>query len=163
MRGRRPKPTKLKVLAGNPGKRPLPEGEPQFSGIPQCPEWLTDEAKAIWADVVPELVTLGIVGRLDRMCLAIYCQTYARYMQAEAEIDKHGITIIERGRDGVILSYKKNPAVTVSIEAQKLIRSFAAEYGLTAASRTKIHGIALGRENEFDEFDRFMGGKPVTQ
>ena len=28
MRGRRPKPTALKLIEGNPGKRPLPRDEP---------------------------------------------------------------------------------------------------------------------------------------
>ena len=38
MRGRRPKPTRLKLLTGNPGKRPLNDDEPQpQAAIPECP------------------------------------------------------------------------------------------------------------------------------
>jgi hypothetical protein len=49
MRGRRPKPTPVKVLTGNPGKRPLNKNEPRPDVlIPECP---------------PEL---GPVARLDR-------------------------------------------------------------------------------------------------
>ena len=40
-RGRKPKPTALKVLEGNPGKRPLNLYEPTPEGdLPECPEWL---------------------------------------------------------------------------------------------------------------------------
>src|SRR5262249_22001030 len=42
MRGRRPKPTRLKVITGNPGKRPLNEHEPRPEPqIPPCPSELS--------------------------------------------------------------------------------------------------------------------------
>ena len=45
--GVRPKPTVLKVLNGNPGKRPLNENEPQFSKkIPDCPKYIQDDGIA---------------------------------------------------------------------------------------------------------------------
>ena len=48
-RGRKPKPTALKVLEGNPGKRPLNLFEPTPEDkMPECPDWLEDEAKAEW-------------------------------------------------------------------------------------------------------------------
>ena len=44
-RGRKPKPTALKVLEGNPGKRPLNENEPKPERkAPECPSWLEPEA-----------------------------------------------------------------------------------------------------------------------
>jgi hypothetical protein len=47
MRGRKPKPTFLKVLDGNPGKRPLNDQEPRPpQGIPDRPDWLDAEAQA---------------------------------------------------------------------------------------------------------------------
>ena len=46
IRGRKPKPTALKVLEGNPGHRPLNKKEPMPKGkLPRCPEWLEDDAK----------------------------------------------------------------------------------------------------------------------
>ena len=46
-RGRKPKPTAVKVLEGNPGKRPLNMFEPVPDKVaPECPSWLNDEAKA---------------------------------------------------------------------------------------------------------------------
>ena len=45
----KPKPTKLKILEGNPGRRPLNESEPLPQSIaPECPDWLLDEAKKEW-------------------------------------------------------------------------------------------------------------------
>lgn len=46
MAGRKPKPTEVKKLEGNPGKRKLNTKEPiPAKGMPNCPEWLLPEAK----------------------------------------------------------------------------------------------------------------------
>ena len=45
-RGRKPKPTAMKVLEGNPGGRPLNKNEPKpDKKAPRCPAWLEEEAK----------------------------------------------------------------------------------------------------------------------
>ena len=44
--GRKPKPTAIKELEGNPGKRKLNKHEPKpIKRAPPCPKWLTDDAK----------------------------------------------------------------------------------------------------------------------
>ena len=49
MAGRKPKPTALKKLEGNPGKRELNTKEPvPEKGMPDCPKWLLSEAKVEW-------------------------------------------------------------------------------------------------------------------
>ena len=49
MAGRKTKPTAIKKLEGNPGKRKLNTKEPvPVKGMPTCPEWLLPEAKKEW-------------------------------------------------------------------------------------------------------------------
>lgn len=48
IRGRKPKPTAVKIAAGNPGKRPLPVNEPQPDGPIERPEKLKKAIAAIW-------------------------------------------------------------------------------------------------------------------
>lgn len=49
MAGRKPKPTAVKKLEGNPGKRKLNTKEPvPAKGMPTCPNWLLPEAKSEW-------------------------------------------------------------------------------------------------------------------
>ena len=48
-RGRKPKPTAMKELEGNPGKHPLNTSEPKPNKkAPACPKWLEPEAKKEW-------------------------------------------------------------------------------------------------------------------
>lgn len=49
MPGRKPKSTALKLINGNPGRRPLNKDEPQFeSGIPDKPEWFDAYESEEW-------------------------------------------------------------------------------------------------------------------
>jgi len=49
MRGRKPKPTQLKLLEGNRGHRPINGAEPKPPGAqPTCPTHLSPTAKAEW-------------------------------------------------------------------------------------------------------------------
>ena len=64
MAGRKPKPTALKKLEGNPGKRKLNTKEPiPAKGMLNCPEWLLPEAKKEWerlADLMNQKVKMEI-------------------------------------------------------------------------------------------------------
>ena len=70
-RGRRPKPTRMKALTGNPGKRPLNRYEPRPNPVmPDCPPGLGPAAQREWARLVGELSSLNMVTNLDRAALA---------------------------------------------------------------------------------------------
>ena len=91
-RGRKPKPTAIKLLEGNPGKRPLNTKEP----IPPkeeavCPSWLLPEAQKAWSKIAPMLENLGILSCLDISALAGYCQSYARWKDAKEQVAKRGV------------------------------------------------------------------------
>jgi phage terminase small subunit len=71
MRGRKPKPTYLKVLEGNPGRRPPNAGEPKPARrAPTCPSHLCPAAKAEWKRLAQQLSVLRILTELDRAALA---------------------------------------------------------------------------------------------
>jgi hypothetical protein len=60
MRGRRPLPTAIKELTGNPGKRPLNLDEPHPPKIiPKCPKHLDENARKKWRRISLELHRLG--------------------------------------------------------------------------------------------------------
>jgi P27 family predicted phage terminase small subunit len=94
MRGRRPTPTRLKLLTGNPGKRPLNPDEPRPEvAAPECPQELGPVARQEWDRLVEELVALGLLTNLDRAALAAYCGAYALWADATTNIEKYGAMI----------------------------------------------------------------------
>ena len=89
-RGRKPKPTAVKVLEGNPGKRSLNTNEPKpVKKAPRCPAWLEDEAKKEWKRMAKQMEQLGILTEIDMAAFAGYCQAYARWKEAEEFITQH--------------------------------------------------------------------------
>ena len=59
-RGRKPKPTAMKELEGNPGKHPLNTSEPKPNKkAPACPKWLEPEAKKEWRRLAKQMEAMG--------------------------------------------------------------------------------------------------------
>ena len=91
MAGRKPKPTALKELEGNPGKRKLNKKEPMpGKGMPDCPKWLLPEAKEEWKRLCQKLSEMGVLTEVDMAAFAAYCQSYARWKEAQEHIDSEG-------------------------------------------------------------------------
>ncbi len=139
----------MKVLSGNPGKRPINQDEPKPRPIaPKCPSWLDKEAKREWKRVAPELERLGLLTVVDGAALAAYCQAYARWKQAEELIKREGMTVTTDS--GYMMPH---PAVKIAEKAQQLIKSFCAEFGLTPSSRSRMQ--VPGVKDEPDEYEEF--------
>ena len=149
-RGRKPKPTALKKLEGNPGKRPLNELEP----MPQvtmlrCPNWLEPEAKKEWRRLAPVLIGAGILTSADAVPFAGYCQAYARWKEAEEQVSRLGMVYKEKDTERV----RPNPYIAIARSAFAEVKSLAAEFGLTPANRTAIIANALTAEKSKRELD----------
>jgi len=133
-RGRKPKPTALKVLEGNPGKRPLNEKEPQPKRkAPRCPSWLEPEAKKEWKRMAKTLETIGVLTQVDKAAFAGYCQAYARWKEAEEFLTQHGT--IFKTPSGYI---QQVPQVAIARNYLQIMKDFCSEFGLTPAARTRI-------------------------
>ncbi len=144
-RGRKPKPTALKVLEGNPGKRPLNENEPKpEKKAPKCPAWLEPEAKKEWRRMSKILLELGILTEIDTSAFAGYCQAYARWKEAEEFLTKHGT--IFKTPSGYI---QQVPQVSIAQTYLKIMKDFCTEFGLTPSARSRIHaGTAKGETDD---------------
>lgn len=151
-RGPAPKPTALKLLAGNPGKRRLNTSEPQPPrGAPGCPTWLDTEAKAEWRRIVPELERLGLLTKVDRAALAAFCQAWSDYKAAVQAVRQDGKTFLTES--GYIA---KNPMVTIMNEAADRLHKFGQQFGLSPASRTRLHA-PKDEGDKPDDAARFFG------
>ena len=133
-RGRKPKPTALKVLEGNPGKRPLNKNEPQpEKKAPRCPSWLEPEAKKEWRRMAKTLENIGVLTQVDKAAFAGYCQAYARWKEAEEFLSKHGT--IFKTPSGYI---QQVPQVAIARNYLQIMKDFCSEFGLPPAARTRI-------------------------
>ncbi|MCK2042554.1 phage terminase small subunit P27 family [Chromohalobacter sp. TMW 2.2308] len=153
-KGRKPKPTHLKAVQGNAGKRAINHDEPQadaLSDVPLPPEWLDPVGIEMWEKVAPWLVSSKILTESDVPNLEAYCAAYARWRQAEKDIAKNGITVM--GMNSEI----KNPACTVANESLKQMTTFGSALGLDPASRARL--AVPGAKEANNPFKDLVGKK----
>lgn len=154
-RGRKPKPTALKVFEGNPGKRAIKSEPKPKAKAPSCPSWLDKDAKAEWKRVCSELVAMGVVTAIDRATLAGYCEAFSRWKQAVQTVQELGQYWVNEKFDSAgnhIIMHKRHPAVGIASEALRDMRSMASELGITPASRTRLYN----EPDELDDFDAWQ-------
>lgn len=145
--GRKPKPTNLKVLEGNPGKRPLPKNEPKPAPIaPKCPAWLDSIGKREWKRVAPVLFRLGLLTEVDGTALAGYCDAYSMWRRAREGL-RDGLTFSTP--NGYLL---QKPEVSIANTAMKHVRAFCEQFGMTPSSR----GRMSLPEEEDDDWDGLL-------
>lgn len=150
MKGRKPIPTPLRALRGNPQHTPLPQNEPQPDPKrPTCPAWLDHEAKAEWRRVVPRLHAIGLLRYVDRAALATYCSMWSMLVEARQGVALNGTTLItERGPI-------TNPDSNLAIKLAATVRAYCSEFGLTSTSRSRMQ---IPGEVVPDDFGREYGG-----
>ena len=149
-RGRKPKPTTLKILAGNPGHRALNVHEPAApEGIPECPDFLGDEARAEWDRICQVLLDMGMLTRADRTALSAYCVNYGRWVDAEKQVQKFG-TIVKSPEKNFPM---KSPHLCIAESAQEQMRKLLVEFGLTPSSRSRIR---VGPNLQASPLDQFL-------
>jgi P27 family predicted phage terminase small subunit len=132
----------------------LPKGEPQprrYDDVPEPPERLKDEAADEWRRIAPELHRLGILTVVDLRALACYCAAYAEWCEAEDAMiaakadDPHYFGLAITGGNGGLIA---NPLVKIRASARHQMMKFAAEFGFTPASRTRVTGSASAENPE---------------
>ena len=149
-KGRKPIPTGIKILKGNPGRRPLNKHEPKPDmDLPYPPNHLDKVAKLEWRRVGKQLNEIGVLSKIDRTAFAGYCQVYSDLVAAIKMIKDEGSTL-ERA-NGTIMAH---PMIQVKNTALSLMLKYLVEFGLTPSSRSKI--IAFSGQKENDPLDQFI-------
>ncbi len=132
-RGRKPRPTDLKILSGDRADR-VNRSEPKpRRSAPVCPDHLDEWGREAWDRITRQLGELGILSASDSDAIALYCATYSRWRAARREIAQTGITATTD-----LGSLKSNPAVAVATQAERMMASLLAEFGLTPSSRSRV-------------------------
>ena len=129
-------PTKLKLLHGNPGRRPLPEDEvepEQTVKIPRAPSSLDKVAQKEWRTTAKKLHRIGLLTEMDLTALAAYCNEYSVWIFAIGQIQKHGMLI--KAQSGFPM---QSPYMQIANKAQAEMRKWLADFGMTPSSRAGL-------------------------
>jgi P27 family predicted phage terminase small subunit len=140
--GRRPKPTALKVLRGNPGQRRLNAAEPRPpAGEIVRPETLSTGAVVVWDELAPICMAMKTLTPADVVPFATLCELQSTMRQTSAAKDGRRLFSLE-AQDS---EDRDSPMVIVIDATLKLERETATSlrpyyeyFGLTPSSRARI-------------------------
>lgn len=143
--GRRPNPTALHVLRGNPSRRRLNDREPQPARAEESfdtpPDELTNDSRAIaeWERLVPMMRVSGLISTAERSTLIGLCKSWSTYLDAMGKVRKDGPVIPGKGAVPVI-----NPWLKVADQALSQCTRLWSELGLTPSSRSRVAALPVG-------------------
>lgn len=157
--GRKPKPTALKRLQGNPGHRRLSEREPQPKvTVLRCPPHIQGIARREWHRVGRILAGLGLLTVADRTALEIYCLTYQHWIEAEAMVAKTNL-VIKGQKQALIL----NPFFVASQRLAAQLQAILVEFGMTPSSRSRLSIAPAPEKDPFTEYLAEVQGKDEAE
>ena len=143
-----PKPTRLKILEGNRGRRALNDREPQppaFAVAP--PKWLDAFGRGEWNRLAPSLLGIGLLTDYDVQQYGAYCQAvgdirkYRRYLKANGETYENAGWVTPR------------PEMKFLHDAYERLHKFGSAFGFSPAARSRI---AMAPKKE-DPLDALLG------
>jgi P27 family predicted phage terminase small subunit len=149
MRGKTPTPTTLKIMRGNPGRRPLNLDEPWsplLKRMPPAPGFLDDEGKRVWSAEGRRLIKAGLLTALDLTMFGTWCIWYSKRDIASRAVNKSGLVIKAGGVGNPYI----NPYMSVISMCSKAMHQIEIEFGLSPASRTKVKSLNPAQRSLFD-------------
>jgi P27 family predicted phage terminase small subunit len=132
---RPPKPTALKLIGGNAGKRALPKNEPDplYLNDLTPPEHLSDAAKKVWDDLAPKLRRANVLTELDGQILELGCNAIVMYRLATSSIGENALT-----RSPETGNVSPNPWMIVQSMMFKQATAVLKEMGMTPTARSRV-------------------------
>lgn len=136
------KPTALRVIQGNPGRRPIPKNEPRpRPGIPYQPKHLDAYAREEWDRMAAELLGIGLVTPIDGVPFAAYCVCVSRWRQSEESLARmkardpvtNGLLI--KTTNGNVI---QNPLIGIANRSMLMAIRIAGEFGMSPAARARF-------------------------
>lgn len=163
MAGRPPKPTNLKVIEGNKGKRGTNKQEPDPTYLNDLtpPSWLSSAAAEVWNEVAPQLRNARLLTEVDVQLLAMGCVSIAQYRQAVRrcgeDLVKSKMVMPESGEgDPVAVGEHINPWAIVQSMSFKQAMAVFQQFGMSPAARTRI---AINPQEDLFGHGQTQGGK----
>lgn len=143
-RGPCPLPTNILTLRKS-WKAATRTGEPVADGMPDCPD-IPDDAAEIWAELIPMLDRLQVLGEIDGGTLERYCRYAALWRKAVAVCEQPGgsVTVTEKGMSD---SAEFRQMVKLGQELLKIEQQF----GMTPSARARLAKPKAERDPEDED------------
>lgn len=158
-RGPKPLPANVRAFTGT-ARRPLraadlADGVHPEVGLPSMPSHFSPEARKEWRRITPELLELGLLTRIDRAALELYCHAYGRLQQVERALSAKQRQLVEAGADPSEALMQLTPTGFMRESAlsrlagdlAQQVDRYLASFGMSPSSRSRV--IASRNDAQF--------------
>lgn len=155
MKGRKPKSIEMKLLTGNPGRRPLgpPTDAPFISAPLEKPDGLDEYASKEWDRLVSTLAP--ILSPASAGMVLIACDAYSEWRRACARIEREGETYSTVSREGQEF-IRQRPEVAMRVNARRAYHQALAELGASPVAHTRVNKLPSD-QTELPGISRLLG------
>lgn len=152
-RGRKPKPTILKLAHGNPGQHALSRDEPvPPQSVPAKPDYLDAHASKVWDRVLKDLQAMRILSGADVETIAAFCVAASDLRRGVKALQEEGdFLTTDKGYA------MRHPASALVSDASRRIDRHGESLGLNPSARSRI--VAPGGKDSLEEFKKFLSNK----
>ena len=137
-KGRKPKPTVLKKLQGNPGKRSLKkksEPKPPITRGAAPVNLGSDDnlAAGFLAKYRPTLQALGLLTDADDAAFEMAARHYSLAVKAYEQVETSGLTVFDDHHEE-----RKHPLIQVFRDNSQAFKGYITEFGMTPSARVRL-------------------------
>jgi P27 family predicted phage terminase small subunit len=148
-RGAKPRDPAVAAAAGNPGKRRLRKAREDIGQPVPVDEWappsdLAPAVAEVWRRELPRLRQMGLLKVTDLAGFRVFCGAFARYEAGCRVLEAEGCTVQSVSKHGTLL--RKHPMVDIVQAAERTIRAYMAEFGMTSQSRVRVASQLASRQ-----------------
>jgi len=151
-RGPLPTPTKIKQLAGDPGRQASGTDEPEpVPGAPEMPPHLTGLAAETWEWLCERLAELQLLATSDKVVMALFCGAWARYVENYDVLAQIGTVIVSIKTDKWGRQTKTpyiGPHLNIESMLSKQLTTYSAAMGLGPAWRAGVSKLPQAETKE---------------
>jgi len=142
MKGRKPTPTALRLIAGNPSGRPMNKDEPEpLTELYAPPETMSPSQQAIWRHAI-ENAPKGLLRGLDSQLLSIWVVAADLHQTARQQIQTFGL-MVKSPTQGIPM---QSPYVPILNKQAEIMMKAASELGFSPTSRSRITLAGGGKQ-----------------
>lgn len=148
-----------KVISMRKGEMPKAERQAREEGEAKikidaenlvAPEWLTGEAQKEFNRVVSEARKIDYLDNLDLSVLAVYCDNYARYVNAATHLNNDGLVNVTDSGYAT-----PSPYMSILNQSAKNIFTCSSKLGLAITDRLKLI-VPKAAEKPKNKYAKFL-------
>jgi phage terminase small subunit len=128
------KPAAIRILEGNPGRRPIVDCGIEVQGSPFVPEHLPDDARGV-IDVIKQSMPASVYSALDSFLLSAFGMAWTIHKMAAIEVSNPNFVWITTNTKGTQVP---SPWVKILNQQAMILASLGDRLGLDPKSRAAL-------------------------